>query len=206
MKIQWLGHACFLVSSGEYSIALDPYADGKVPGLRPLRIQANAIRCSHSHNDHSAREVVSLRDENLPSPFTITMVESYHDDKQGESRGPNIIYILEAENLRVAHLGDLGHTLTAAQIAAIGRLDAAMIPIGGHYTIDAVAARAVADHLGAAVTIPMHFRADDDAFGYPVIGTLGEYLALCDDVVRYSTDTIEITPDMPKQTAVLQYQ
>ena len=42
----------------------------------------------------------------------------------------NTIHIIEAEGLRVAHFGDLGHMLLPEQIAEIGVLDLAMVPIG----------------------------------------------------------------------------
>ena len=33
-------------------MVLDPYEDGKVPGCGPLRLEADAVLCSHSHRDH----------------------------------------------------------------------------------------------------------------------------------------------------------
>lgn len=204
MKIQWLGHSCFLVTADEYRIVLDPYADGKVPGLRPLQVTANAVLCSHAHDDHGAANVITLAKDNLPSPFTIIRVDSAHDDENGAKRGKNTIHVLEANGLRIAHLGDLGHELTDGQLAAIGLLDAVMIPVGGFYTIDAKTAKSIVNRLQPVVTLPMHYRSD--SFGFDVIGTLDEYLALCDDVQRYPSDTLELTKDMPQQTAVLTYQ
>ena len=42
-------------------MVFDPYADGKVPGLKPLRIEADEVLCSHEHSDHNFREAVTLR-------------------------------------------------------------------------------------------------------------------------------------------------
>jgi L-ascorbate metabolism protein UlaG (beta-lactamase superfamily) len=38
--------------------------------------------------------------------------------------------------VRIAHLGDLGHVLNDAQLAAIGAVDVLLIPVGGTFTID----------------------------------------------------------------------
>ena len=32
MKITWIGHACFKIESNGYTLILDPYEDGYVPG------------------------------------------------------------------------------------------------------------------------------------------------------------------------------
>ena len=37
MKLTWLGHSCFKMESNGYTIILDPYEDGYVPGLAPVR-------------------------------------------------------------------------------------------------------------------------------------------------------------------------
>ena len=103
---------------------------------------------------------------------------------RGAKRGPNTIHILTAEGVRVAHLGDLGHEPDEAQYAAIGRPDVLLIPVGGFYTIDALAAKRVADRIGAGITVPMHYRGE--GFGYDVIGTLDEYTRLCAGGVEYS--------------------
>lgn len=205
MKLKWLGHACFVAESEGYSIAIDPYGDGAVPGLRPLLIEANEVLSSHNHHDHDAVSVVRLV-EGEKSPFTIARIESAHDDQGGRLRGKNTIHVLEAGGVRIAHLGDLGAPLTDEQIQKIGKLDALLIPVGGYYTIDAGQARAMADILSPTVTIPMHYRAnrseDDD-----VIAPIEAFTRLYDDEVRYLPgDTIVITKDMPRQIAVLQYK
>ena len=50
MKIEYLGHACFLIDE---SLVIDPYKGGSVPGLEPLRVSAAKVICTHRHADHS---------------------------------------------------------------------------------------------------------------------------------------------------------
>lgn len=54
------------------------------------------------------------------------------------------------------------------------------------------------------MVVPMHYRSD--SFGFDVIARLEDFLDLCDHVVRYDGNTLELTCDTPAQTAVLTYQ
>ena len=56
MKLTWLGHSCFKMESNGYTIILDPYEDGYVPGLAPVRETADAVFCSHEHSDHNGEK------------------------------------------------------------------------------------------------------------------------------------------------------
>lgn len=201
MKLIWHGHSCFSVETGGYTVVFDPYADGSVPGYPPLRLEADAVYCSHGHHDHNARELVTLSGRTCP--VRVETIGCFHDDRHGLLRGKNTVHILESEGLRIAHLGDLGHMLKGAQLDALRGLDALLIPVGGYYTIDAQTAKQLADALSPRVVIPMHYRWEDKA--YDVITEVEPFAALCDDVIRYDTDVLELTADTPAQTAILRY-
>ena len=201
MQIKWLGHSCFLVTAEGYSAVFDPYADGSVPGLGPVRATADAVFCSHGHQDHSAAELVTLTGRGFP--LQVEELPCYHDDKRGLLRGKNTVRILHAEGMRAAHLGDLGHMPGKALLAALRGVDALLLPVGGYFTIDAAQAKAVADAVGPRVVIPMHYRLG--GMGYDVIGTLDAFTTLCNNVKTYDSDTFELRADTPAQTAVLTY-
>ena len=203
MRLIWNGHSCFTMETADGTVVLDPYLDGSVPGLSPIRLTADAVYCSHGHRDHGGVEVVTLTGK-TPA-LKVEELHTWHDDQQGALRGEDTIRIFETEGMRVAHLGDLGCTLEPEQMEKLKGLDALMIPVGGFYTIDAKQAKALVDQLQPRVNIPMHYRGD--GFGYEVTGPLEDYLALCRDqnVVRYPGNTLELTPDTPAQTAVLTY-
>lgn len=200
MKITYLGHSCFKLESQGYSIVVDPYQDGKVPGYTPIRETADQVLCSHGHGDHCGVECVTLR-RGGASPFTVETIDTWHDDQQGALRGADTIHILSDGRCRVAHLGDLGCELTAEQKDRLRGLTALLIPVGGHYTIDAAQANALAGELSPAVVIPMHYRGE--GFGYDVIGPLEAFTAPRSDVVEYPGSELELTPGTPGQTAVL---
>ena len=201
MTITWLGHSCFKVESQGYAIILDPYEDGYVQGLGPLRASANEVLCSHGHGDHNAVGVIDVQ-KGGESPFTVTVLDTFHDNMKGAKRGPNKIHILDDGTFKVAHLGDLGCELTEEQKQALAGLDAMLIPVGGFFTIDAKQAKAVVDAVKPRIVVPMHYRSKK--FGFDVLAMLEDYTSLCDDVVVYDTNTLVLTKETPAQTAVLQ--
>ena len=199
MTITWLGHACFLLESGGFRVLIDPFKG--VPGLPDTETEADAVYCSHGHFDHAYTEKVRLT-TGKADPFTVTEVSTFHEDKGGTLRAANTVRKFTAGGVSVAHLGDLGHPLSAAQLAELGRCDAVLTPVGGYFTIDASTARAVADAIGANVVVPMHYR--NGPVGFDVLGTLEDFTGLypAEAVKRYGS-TLALERDMPRQVAVL---
>ncbi len=173
MKLTWYGHSCFLVETADGSAVLDPYSPGSVPGLSLPPLRADLCLCSHGHRDHGYAQGVTLTGR-TPA-LRLETLDVWHDEKQGALRGPNRIHILEAEGLRLVHLGDLGHMLSPGQLAALGKVDLLLIPVGGHYTIGPETAAELAEAVGARITVPMHYRGR--GFGYPVIGPVEDFTA-----------------------------
>ncbi len=180
MKITYLGHSMFLVESGPTAILIDPY-DEKV-GYPMPNVQPQVVLISHEHGDHNhvatakgrPRVIRGLAEggewrtvHETVDGVVVTSVPTYHDGAKGTQRGRNTIFLLEAEGLRIVHLGDLGHPLDETSAKALGRPDVLMIPVGGHYTIDASQARAIAARLRPAITIPMHYKTEVNA-GSPI--------------------------------------
>lgn len=200
MTITWLGHSCFILESGGFRALLDPYRD--VRGLADVETEADAVYCSHGHFDHAYTEHVRLT-QGKDNPFAIKEIETFHDGEGGALRGGNTVRRFTAEGVSVVHLGDLGHPLSETQLAEIGPCDVLLIPVGGYYTIDAGQAKAVADAIGAAVVIPMHYR--KGGVGFTELGTLDEFTGLYPEgfVVRYPGGSLTAAKGMPEQVAVL---
>lgn len=200
MQIIWLGHSCFKLASGGSSLVLDPYSNGVVPGLAALKIESDAVYCSHDHRDHGARDIIPLTGQ--PCALTVETIDCFHDDKQGALRGKNRIHIVSDGTVRVAHLGDLGHI--PAEIDHLRGIDALLTPVGGYYTIDADTANRLCGLIEPRVVIPMHYRLG--GMGYPKLAELSSFTALRGDVRLYKTNTFDLTSETPRQTAVLTYQ
>ena len=104
MKIEYLGHSCFKLND---ALVIDPYKDGSVPGLSPLRTTGVRVICSHGHADHSGVECVEI----VPGAcdLEISEVPSFHDNVGGALRGPNTIFVIfSSDGEKLVHLGDCG--------------------------------------------------------------------------------------------------
>lgn len=204
MRITWLGHSCFMISADGYDIVIDPYDDNSVFGLAPITdISADEVLCSHSHGDHGAAHVIKSRNSGVKSPFTVEKLNSYHDDVQGTKRGKNIIHKISYNGVNAVHFGDIGCIPDNNIISAVRHADAIMIPVGGHYTVDATSAKKIADLTEAKIVIPMHYRSN--AFGFSVLSDITGFTNLCDNVIYYENNYIDITKNTETQTAILSY-
>lgn len=201
MQLQYLGHACFKVKLGDYEILLDPYEKGSVPGLRDLDEEVDLCLCSHGHGDHHGLDCVKIREGGENCPIRVEKLETWHDDRQGELRGSNIIHILHGEGMKVVHMGDIGCMPEKWQLEILEGADAVMIPVGGYYTAEPEVIAGIIQAIAPKVTIPMHYRSAKS--GFPVIKTCEEYLSFCDNVMRYETDTLVLDEKTRPQTAVL---
>ena len=106
IQIQWLGHSCFRVECQGYAIVLDPFEPGSVPGLRD--IQQTADRCFAAMNT-----MTTTTGQGLPAGDRGGKPPRHHGlplfpRRCGGESGANTIHLLEAQGLRVAHLGDIG--------------------------------------------------------------------------------------------------
>lgn len=189
MKIEWLGLSCFKITSNGASVVLDPFTG--VRGYGEVHTLAGLALKSHDHGDHAFLEGVELVDE-PQGVFDVTKLASFHDDVGGKKRGPNVIHVLSAEGLRVAHLGDLGHLPDEALVDALKGVEVLLIPVGGFFTIDAKTAKTIADQIAPKAIVPMHYR--EGECGHAVIGTLDEFLSLYnkEEITRLDGNSFEV--------------
>ncbi|MBI2098617.1 MAG: MBL fold metallo-hydrolase [Candidatus Wildermuthbacteria bacterium] len=168
MQIIWKGQACFSViaqrnKQEQVKLVIDPF-DPSI-GLKMPVLEADIVLSTHDHEDHNNVKAVK------GTPFVITGpgeyeikdvsvrgIPSFHDEKEGKERGKNTIYVIEAEGMRLCHLGDLGQgELTEDQVSRIGNVDILLIPVGGVYTIGAKAAAKIVSQIEPRIVIPMHY-------------------------------------------------
>lgn len=172
-------HSCFSLDSNDTKIVTDPYDDTTF--VHPLRLTADFVTISHEHFDHAFTGAITnddftaVRSSCAFENVVFTVIDTFHDNVQGQARGQNRVFIIDFENLRIVHLGDLGHPLSKEQIDLLGEVDILFIPIGGIYTIDAPEAAKLTRRIAAKLTIPMHFNSPELKME---LGELNRYLEL----------------------------
>lgn len=184
MNISYFGHSSFLIKTSQGKVVTDPFDSAKI-GLPFPKTEADILTISHEHTDHNNRSLVTGEPLMLDIPgeyekngIRVYGFETYHDKTQGEERGKNTMFKIEAEDISVLHCGDLGHMLTGELIEDIDGVDVLLVPVGGFYTIDAAEARQLVEKLEPSIVIPMHYRVE----GMPA--ELAEKLAPVDDFLE----------------------
>jgi L-ascorbate metabolism protein UlaG (beta-lactamase superfamily) len=185
-SIEWFGHASFVFNdevSGNKVYYVDPFElkDSS-------KGQADIIFITHAHADHcnlDAVKKVLKPDTVLVSPtdckdnlalenefllvepnreyevkgFKFKTVPAYNikpDRLKYHPKENNWVgYIFNLNNKLVYHAGD---TDFIDDMKNLGKLDVAMLPIGGTYTMDVDEAIEAANAIAAETTVPIHYR------------------------------------------------
>jgi L-ascorbate metabolism protein UlaG (beta-lactamase superfamily) len=168
ITIEYYGHSSFGISDSDGTkIVTDPYS----PDLGytfPSNVSTKLLTISHDHFDHNYPDALQKYDQLINAStgrfrsgdIKVEGILSYHDQAEGNDRGTNTIYTYEINNIRICHLGDLGHELSQKQIASFGNIDVLMIPVGGFFTLNSDEAVKVVKSIDPKVVIPMHYETD----------------------------------------------
>ena len=198
MNIRWLGHASFLVQTQGKSVLIDPWFQKTPERLVPPAAtvmslpKIDVILITHEHFDHwNASEVEAIAGRNfsqvlapsqvvsqlnLPPRLKINVSAGESFNLEGldftvtQASHPQSTYpvgfVLSDGQKSVYHAGD---TYDFAGLSRINA-DAALLPIGGTYTMDVLSAVTALKKVRAKYGVPMHYdtfkniRADPDEF------------------------------------------
>jgi L-ascorbate metabolism protein UlaG (beta-lactamase superfamily) len=175
--IKWIGHASFLLDVRGKNVYIDPFA---IKGQLP---KADVIFITHAHFDHfneedirkiatdgtkfvapsdvakklKGRDVLAVEPDRSYEvegiPFRT--VPAYNTEKEFHQKSNGWVgYIIDADGTSVYHAGD---TDVIEEMKGID-VDVALIPIGGHYTMDLEDAIRATTMIRAKVFIPMHYK------------------------------------------------
>ena len=128
MDVTWLGHGCFRLRGRGAAVVTDPYPPAI--GLKLGRMDAEVVTVSHGHDNHSYTQVVRDGAYEIHGPgeyeiagVSVIGVPTYHDAEKGAKHGRNTVYLIEIDDVRVCHLGDLGHKLDDSEAEAVASPD-----------------------------------------------------------------------------------
>jgi L-ascorbate metabolism protein UlaG (beta-lactamase superfamily) len=181
LQIRWHGQSFFeIVTTKGTRIITDPH---NLDAFGRKEVQADLVLMSHFHTDHtfveptlitnikSAKQLNALKKLDRDGTRTtwnvvdekfkdvrVQSVGTYHDNSGGVQRGKNGVWVIDADGLRIVHLGDLGHELNKTQLAKLGKVDVLMIPVGGVYTLNGLDAQKVVEQIKPRrYVLPMHY-------------------------------------------------
>jgi L-ascorbate metabolism protein UlaG (beta-lactamase superfamily) len=162
MDVTWLGHGCFRLRGRSAAVVTDPYPPSI--GLKLSRMDADLVTISHEHENHNYTQVVREGAYEIHGPgeyevagVSVIGVPTYHDAEKGSKHGRNTVYLIEIDDVRICHLGDLGHKLEDAEAEAVASPDVLLVPVGGRTAMNAAQAAEVVRQLEPRYVVPMHY-------------------------------------------------
>ena len=196
-NIHWIGHASFRIEDGKTQIYIDPW---KLPAGAP---KASVVLITHGHSDHYSPEDIARIEQpgtvfvapadvaaKLKGKFVVTAspghgyqaggvtveaVPAYNRNKAFHPRSNNWLgYIVTlSTGMRVYHSGDSDAIPEMQNL----KVDVALMPCGGTYTMTPDEMAAAANGFKPKVLIPMHWgdivgsKADAEAVKKAFAGT-----------------------------------
>jgi len=188
MDIRYLGHSAFQFKVGERCILVDPMVnqnekyDWHAENITDIFVThghadhvGDTIEIAKEKNatvsavvelaDYFAKEGITTNRVNFGSWLNypwgrVVFVPAFHSNSlpDGGNAGAPAGIIFDIEGLIIYHAGDTALTSEMKLIKELYHPTIAMLPIGGHYTMDVVHAAVAADWLGAKTVIPMHYN------------------------------------------------
>ena len=154
MTIQYYGDVCVRldgkIGPQAFAVLLDPY-DAKATGLKPIRPSAVDLVCS----------TTGALPEFGEGPFRVIGPGEYEVKGvmvTGIAVGNRTIYRVQAEELALAHLGNLSAKLDDATLERLGDVDVLIVPIGGHGVLTAKQAAEVIEAIEPRIVVPIQYK------------------------------------------------
>jgi L-ascorbate metabolism protein UlaG (beta-lactamase superfamily) len=203
MKITYYGHSAFLLEARDGTrVIVDPYRSGSFANAfryQPIEDAADIVVATHAHDDHGAIDTIPGDALRFIHPTSvqkgevwITGIPAKHDERGGKDRGDNTMIAVDDGDVRVVHLGDLGHELDESTVSRLGDVDVLLIPVGGFFTIDAETAAKVVNSIDPRVVIPMHYLTDSAKFP---IAPVSAFLKTQGNVWEEEGSSVEFTKE-----------
>jgi L-ascorbate metabolism protein UlaG (beta-lactamase superfamily) len=163
MEITWLGHSCFRIRAKEATVVTDPC--DKNTGYSLGRPTADLITVSCDDPAHNVVGAVAGDPRVIDGPgefeisgASVIGVTTWRG--KDKDAGRNVAFVIEVEDVRIGHLGSIGHVPTSDQVEQMGGIDILMVPVGGGDSLDAPPATETINLLEPKLVIPMHFQTD----------------------------------------------
>ncbi|MGI6667936.1 MAG: metal-dependent hydrolase [Acetivibrionales bacterium] len=187
IKVEFLGHACFLITDeNNRKILIDPFLTGNtLAAATAENVEADFIFVTHNHGDHvgdtisiakrtgaTVYSVIELA-EAVVQPAGVKVAVGNIGGKQatpfgsmkfvsavhgsGVPGGLACGYVLEIGGKKIYHAGDTALTRDM-DLLAEEDIDLALLPIGGFYTMGPEDAARAVKMIKPKMVVPMHYN------------------------------------------------
>ena len=186
MELQFLGHACFLLTDGTYRVLTDPFLTGNpLAAVSADAVTADFIFVTHGHSDHTGDAVsisqrtgaavcctvdlanglfgpagVKVQVGNLGGKIPMPFGSAKFFQAIHGSGIPGCLscgFIFEMGGKKIYHAGDTA-LMTDMTLLAEEKIDVALLPIGDVFTMGPADALRAVQMIRPKLVIPMHYN------------------------------------------------
>ena len=171
MDLTWLGFAATRMRTRTAAVVMDPY--DKAVGGTMGRPDAHMITISHDDpSRNGVTGVAPAEDEPMvlsgPGEYEIrgVIIEGVRSSLMGDGDPAELrstLWLFEAEDIRVAHLGGMGKMPGAAELDVLSMADIVIVPIGQSDTLSGADAAKAVRAMEPSIVIPVGYDPADPA-------------------------------------------
>jgi L-ascorbate metabolism protein UlaG (beta-lactamase superfamily) len=172
MELTWYGRTCVRLRGRDAVVVADPYP--AVVGPTGRGITGEIVTFSHPDDgplkakpkSRRSRDGGTVLPTSLEDAFVLdgpgeyevrnvllTGVRTYRDENHGHDRGKQTVFVVELDGMHTIHLGEIGHLLSEEELAEVGSVDVACVPVGG--LLSATKASELVAQLDPRIVVPM---------------------------------------------------
>ncbi len=186
MRVEFLGHAGFLIEGSGTCVAIDPFLSGNPVATRSVEdIKVDLVLVTHAHQDHlgdtvaiakandalviSTAEIANMLQAEgcrtrpmhiggtAETEFgSVRLTQAIHGS--GIAGGLACGFVVDFWGHTIYHAGDTALFGDMELLADLIAIDIALLPIGGNFTMDAADAVVAVAMLDPETVIPMHYN------------------------------------------------
>ena len=186
MQLQFLGHACFLLTDGTCRVLTDPFLTGNpLAAISADQVAADFIFVTHGHSDHTGDAVAIARRTGATVCCTVDLADGLFGPagvkvQVGNLGGrlpmpfgsakffqaihgsgvPGCLscgFIFEMEGKKIYHAGDTA-LMSDMALLAEENIDVALLPIGDVFTMGPEDALRAVKMIRPKLVVPMHYN------------------------------------------------
>ena len=185
MKVEFLGHAAFLITEESYTLLFDPFLTGNpLAAKKADEVKVTHIFVSHAHSDHLGdaiqiaknsdatvyavfevaqifeKEGIKVQEGNLggrlPADFgSVKIFQAFHSS--GVAGGSASGFVVELIGKKIYFAGDTA-LFGDMSLLESEEIDLALLPIGDIYTMGIEDAAKAVEMIKPKKVIPMHYN------------------------------------------------
>ena len=203
VTIQYLGHTCFLFTTDDLKVLVNPYQNiGCTAGYNLSDVQPDVVLVSSFLLDEGAVEAVNGNPEIITQrgihQFNDTKFQGFslsHDRQGGRRFGQNIAWRWTQGGVNILHLGGAAGSLATEDKILLSGADILLTPVGGGAkAFNPQEARQAVKVLNPKMVIPTHYRTEASSKESCDLAPVEEFLSLVEDleVARVGSDRFEV--------------